>query len=276
MGAWNGRRFLKVSAGLMVGASLLAWGGWHATLAWSARDFTAHFKEPAAGPRAPHSRIMGLQVGRTTLTEGTAAAAALGITCMDTSTRAMMQGIRERKEKAFWERIKRGEFKRSEPAIPDGYGKRLLGYMANPQVRLACDTKESVMMTGGSAYPGRWLQIYDAEDLPLRHSSFRMDLKDPTEAAARFNASVAEFTALYGAPHKVEGHLGKTEDGRDTLPSTVINKASWDWTDLHVEVSALWFGPGRGAGVEKRVEVPMGIRPDAPALGPASLVATGG
>jgi hypothetical protein len=120
---------------------------------------------------------------------------------------------------------------------------------------------------------GRLLYVFDSEELPLRHASYQRSHHNHDAALADYKDAVAAATAIYGDPTESRGEIPEPgADGKVDFPQGRSLETRWDFSDLTVRVTAIHFG--RKVTVGERIEVPHGVRPDAPAMGkPASTKA---
>lgn len=218
------------------------------------------FREPSAGPRAPTARAFGLDLGAATYADVQAHTKRLGLTCKDTSIRALMQ---EKREAELAKAAERGEDAVSSASWVKKKSKR----EGNPQIRFSCpDTPAAVI--GDRPRPpstGRFLLVLDSDDLPLRHASYQRTHDDHAAALADFEDAVAAFSATYGPPTGRVGELPRPDEGGKVhFPPAQAFEARWEYADLLIKVTALQFGRQR-VTIGERVEVPHGVRPDAPA-----------
>ena len=219
------------------------------------------FVEPGAGPRAPapSSEAFGLRVGRSTVADAEALARSLGLACEDTSIRALMGRVRRKKAE---EALANGE----DPDVVSGASwNRPSKRERNPQVRLACEGTRSTSLRDWTrpASEGRLLFVFDSPEHPLRHASFQRTHASPEAALDDVRATAARYEALLGAPTASKG--GEGAEG-EPMPRLAPLVRAWSYADLSVEVEAIHYGGGRGTTVSETVEVPLPIRPDAPAL----------
>lgn len=259
-----------VKAALAVaGVLILGIGGWRVWRMYGGgeADELPTFIEPAAGPRAPVSTGIGVTVGKSTLPEVEALVAAWGIPCEDTSARALMKKMRDKKQAEIAEKEARGE------AVDANAGASWMNKKSrrelNPQIRYACADVKAPQLKDRErpAAEGRLLFVFDSEDLPLRHVSFRRLQKEPLAAYHDFRAALDTMTAVYGAPHVETGKIPVAEAlaGAELFPKLVPIKREWNFSDIQVKVTVLNFG-ARGIDILESVEVPWPVRPDAPAL----------
>jgi hypothetical protein len=137
---------------------------------------------------------------------------------------------------------------------------------ANPQLRFSCPKIASDQLGDRPRAPasGRLLYVFDDATYPLRHASYQRTHKDHAAALLDFQDTVAAMTRVYGPP----GKTPKTElpqpdtDGKLEFPNATNFEIAWDYADLAVRVNVLRYGDLVTVG--ERVEVPHGIRPDAP------------
>jgi hypothetical protein len=228
------------------------------------KDQLPSFTEPGPGPRAPSSSALGFVVGSSSLASVQQALARAGLTCADTSMRALMQQGRDEIRRQMQAREARGE-------DPDSVtGASRVDYRspkeANPQVRLACDGVPSRKLEGGQRVPsrGRLLLVFDSPAHPLRHVSFERTFSsaDIASALADLDTTRARLAAVFG---NATAGVPVDTDTRD-LPWLSPRETRWHFVDLQVKASAINYGP-RGVVVSEVVEVPWPVRSDAPTSG---------
>lgn len=227
-----------------------------------AKPWTFDFKEPPAGTRAPNTDAFGAKIGTSMFADVEALVKKQGLTCGDTSVRAMMDRRRDSERARMAEAKARGEDAVTAASWVNKRSKR----EANPQLRFSCPKVTSDQLGDRSRPPsgGRLLYIFDDAAYPLRHASYQRTHRDQTAALADFNDAVAASTKLYGPPTKpltsplpVAGTDGKVE-----FANTKNLEVAWEYADLVARVNVLRYG--NVVTVGERVEVPHGLRPDAP------------
>jgi len=225
------------------------------------------FRDPDPGPRAPVTTAFGAEIGRSSYEQIQALVKARGYTCKDTSIRAMMETKREaerEKQKA------EGADAVSSASWLNKKSKR----EKNPQVRFSCPsvTYDEIGDRDRPASRGRLLYVFDSEELPLRHISYQRSHANHTAALNDYEDAVKTMTAIYGEPTATRGEAPERDaNGKATFPESRSLELRWDFSDLSVRVTAIHFG--RKVTVGERLEVPHGIRPDAPSLGKPAGVA---
>ena len=238
--------------------------------------WTFDFKEPGPGPRAPQTAAFGATVGVSKFPEVEALVKQRGLECADTSVRAMMDRRREAEKAKVADAKARGEDAVTAASWVNKRSKR----EANPQLRFACP-KITADQIGDRTRPpshGRLLYVFDDAGYPLRHSSYQRTHKDHAAALLDFQDTIAALTAIYGPPGKpLKTELPQPDkDGKLEFPNATNFEIAWDFADLAVRANVLRYGDLVTVG--ERIEVPHGIRPDAPALpggaAPASASAT--
>ncbi|MBA3548973.1 MAG: hypothetical protein H0T76_21025 [Nannocystis sp.] len=232
------------------------------------------FKEPGPGPRAPRSTAFNATVGASMFPEVEALVQQRGLECANTSVRAMMDRRREAETAKIADAKARGEDAVTAASWVNKRSKR----EANPQLRFSCPKITSDQIGDRTRPPssGRLLYVFDDESYPLRHSSYQRTHKDHAAALIDFQDAVAALTAIYGPP----GKTPKTDlpqpdkDGKVEFPNATNFEIAWDFADLAVRINVLRYGDLVTVG--ERIEVPHGIRPDAPKLpgGAAANAAT--
>jgi hypothetical protein len=219
------------------------------------------FRDPDPGPRAPEAAAFGVEIGRASYADVMAYVEAKGFTCKDTSIRAMMEAKREaEKEK----QATKGEDAVSSASWMNKKSKR----EKNPQVRFSCPSVDSDAISDRERVKsqGRLLFVFDNDDLPLRHVSYQRSHDNHTAALDDYEDSVKAMTARFGEPTATRGELPERDaKGKAVFPPSRSLEIRWDFSDLAIKVTAIHFG--RKVTVGERIEVPHGIRPDAPALG---------
>ena len=222
------------------------------------------FKDPPPGPRAPVTGAMLVELGLSRVADVTALTDRLGLKCGDTSIRGMMEERRKVERKRIEDAKARGEDAVTAASWLNYKSKR----EANPQVRYSCPKTDSTALTDRVRPPsnGRILFVFDSDKHPLRHVSYQRTYKGSEAAAALadYQDAVAYYTKVYGPPAKVPSRELPTPaaDGTVEIPPTVNFDAEWNYSDLTVKVGLLRYADL--ITVAERVEVPHGIRPDAP------------
>ena len=226
------------------------------------QPWTFEFKDPPAGPRAPTTAAFGATIGTSMFPEVDAYVKKLGLHCGDTSVRAMMDRRRESERAKVDEARARGEDAVTSASWVNKRSKR----EANPQVRFSCPKTTSDQLTDRTRPPssGRLLYIFDATAYPLRHASYQRTHRDHAAALADFNDAVAALTRAYGPPTRpLAGALPTPDkDGKVEFPAAKNMEVSWEFADMLARVNVLRYGELVTVG--ERVEVPHGLRPDAP------------
>ncbi len=222
-------------------------------------DVWPAFAEGDGGARSPTTALYGFEVGRHTLSQVQQILKERGVSCVDSSMRAMMQVMREAKAKELEEtKAKGGD-------VDAVTGASILWNRSkkeeNPQLRLSC---EDVLLSkldvpGRPLSLGRLLLIFDSKEHPLRHVSFSRNHTQGALAAADFDAGVTAFTAAFGAPTTAPSEPPGQADG-GALPWLVTYEHLWTYGDVTAKVSALNMGEKRGLSVSESVEVPWPVR----------------
>lgn len=226
--------------------------------------WTFDFKEPGPGPRAPQTVAFGATVGASMFPEVEALMKQRGLECADTSVRAMMDRRREAEKAKVADAKARGE----DAVTAASWVSRRSKREANPQLRFSCP-KITADQLGDRPRPpsnGRLLYVFDDASYPLRHSSYQRTHKDHAAALLDFQDTVAALTAIYGPPGKpLKTELPRPDkDGKLEFPNATNFEIAWDFADLAVRANVLRYGDLVTVG--ERIEVPHGIRPDAPKL----------
>jgi hypothetical protein len=223
-------------------------------------DVLPAFTEAGPGPRAPSTRALGFALGDSGLDGVRARLAAAGLSCPDTSMRALMREARERTRREMAVRKARGE---DPDAVSGASGvDRPSPKEANPQVRLACAevAPGALGLPELAAIPvrGRLLLVFDSPRHPLRHASFERSYPagELAAALADLNDTRRRHAAVFGAP------AGAAAGDTRELPWLSPAETAWRFADLHAKVSAIDWGP-RGIVVSEIVEVPWPVRADA-------------
>src|SRR5688572_19735541 len=248
-------RKLAVAAAVVTAVAVVGGGAayWYRMHWLPYQDLLPDFIEPPPGPRGPNIELGGFVVGKTTLDE--VKRRTEGMSCTDTSIRALMSVKRE-KVKAEIEAAKaKGE------AVDGITGASLVNYRSkkerNPQIRLSC---EGVVGTsigeGRSEAEGRLLFVFDSPTHPLRHVSFHRKIRDPILAREELLAAIERSKKALGDPHK---SVNEIAEGNDPIPKGTLIKRSWNYGDLEVEVTAFPFG-SRGIDIGEDVQVPWPVR----------------
>ncbi|MEZ4452201.1 MAG: hypothetical protein R3B09_22235 [Nannocystaceae bacterium] len=219
------------------------------------------FRDADPGPRSPVTKIFGVDLGATHHTEVEAMTQRLGLKCSDTSIRAMMESKREAERKKMAER---GEDAVSSASWMKKKSKR----EANPQIRYSCPKVQSQELTDRARPPstGRLLYVFDSADHPVRHVSYQRSHTDHEAAYADLEDSINAMTAIFGDPTGDRGQLPERVDGKVTFAPNRQYEVRWEYSDVVVRVTAIQFGPNK-VTIGERVEVPHGVRPDAPQIG---------
>ncbi len=218
------------------------------------------FRDPDPGPRAPVTTAFGGELGRSTYETIQTLVEAQGFTCKDTSIRAMMEAKRAK--------AKAKQAESGADAVSSASLNKKSKREKNPQVRFSCPsvTSEQLRDRNRPRSRGRLLFVFDSDKHPLRHVSYQRSHANHTAALDDYEDSVKAMTELYGEPTSTRGEAPKrAKDGTATFPPSRSLELRWDFSDLSVRVTAIHFG--RKVTVGERIEVPHGIRPDAPTLG---------
>lgn len=262
------RRRLLIAA--LIGATALALA-YAASAAWrmhrraqAEAPILPEFSEPDLTlPAAPRAPTLGVEPGWTDRAAVEALITERGVTCADTSVRALMSRAREAKKEELAAMKARGESVDgvSGASVVDRKSPR----ERNPQVRLSCLDVPADTLGDRQRPPamGRWLFVLDSPELPLRHVSYRRMHPDRRAALADLDSAVAAAEAAFGEPAKAPAARPVSADG-ETPDFPRYRPLTWEWRfrDLRVEVTALDFGR-RGVDVLEAAEVPWPVRPDA-------------
>ena len=226
------------------------------------KPWSFDFKDPPASPRAPSTVAFGATIGTTMYPEVEALVQKLGLSCADTSVRAMMDRRREIERAKVTDAAARGEDAVTAASWVNKRSKR----ESNPQLRFSCPKITSDQLTDRVRPPssGRLLYIFDDAAYPLRHASYQRTHRDHAAAYADYQEAVAALTKLYGPPTKpLTGTLPVPDkDGKIEFPASKNLEVTWEYGDLLARVNVLRYGELITVG--ERVEVPHGLRPDSP------------
>ena len=226
--------------------------------------WTFDFKDPGPGPRAPVATGFGATIGASMFPEVEALVQQRGLECSDTSVRAMMDRRRDVEKTKAADAKARGEDAVTAASWVNKRSKR----EANPQLRFSCPKITSDQIGDRTRAPsnGRLLFVFDDGTYPLRHSSYQRTHKDHAAALLDFQDAVAALTAIYGPPGKTpKTELPQPDEaGKLEFPNATNFEIAWEYADLAVRVNVLRYGDLVTVG--ERIEVPHGIRPDAPRL----------
>ena len=252
---------LSITAAVVVAVGAgLAWGRWSYGLMRQAAleaSFLPHYRDPPPGKRAPSALAFGNEVGKSSLDEVRTWARRLGLDCPDTSVRAMLR--RARAERRLAQESAHAGPSTDAVSGASGSSDRRSPREYNPQVRLSCSRASAATFSGERRPPqlGRLLFVFDSAAHPLRHASFQRIVVDPRLALREFEAAARSFERTYGRPSVRPQVAG--------LPRLTPVAYQWTFSDLVVRVTALNFG-AKGTSLSEIVEVPLPLRPDAPAL----------
>lgn len=231
-------------------------------------EWSFEFKDPPAGARAPTYAAFGTQIGTSMFDEVGELVRELGLDCGDTSIRAMMDRRREKEQKRLDDAKTKGEDAVTAASWMNRRSKR----EANPQIRYSCPKISAEQIGDRMRTPatGRLLYVFDSVNHPLRHASFQRTHQDHAAALADFKDTIDALTKIYGAPTKpLKGDLpAPGKDGAVEFPSAVNFEVSWEYADLLVRTNILRYG--KLVTVGERVEIPHGLRPDAPRVRPGA------
>ncbi len=226
------------------------------------------FSEPGPGPRAPTAAVFNVELGKTDLAGLETVTQKLGLRCADTSIRAQMKKMRE---------AKMAEAKANGvDAVTSASWSKPSKREKNPQVRYSCGRVRADQLGDRErpASSGRLLYVLDSEEHPVRHASYQRTHKDQAVALADIKEAVESVSRVYGPPTKVRNELPEPgKDGAVEFPMLKNIEFAWEYSDLLVKVVALRLDKTQ-VTVGERVEVPIGVRPDAPALPSATAVSS--
>lgn len=232
-------------------------------------DILPEFKDPPAGPRAPDNAGLLIRVGETRLDETKALTAGLGIACANKSVRVAMQAAREAKSREV-------DAAKAAGKGPDAVtGASILMWRSpretNPQVRWSCEDIDMAAVKDRprpSFSQSRLLYVFDSDALPARLASLQRSWprERTAEAVADLRDTLAELTKKWGPPTTSRGEIppAPAKPGEAVaLPGMQNFLYEWKWSDLQVKLNAVNLP--KGLTISEDVEVPMPLRPDAPA-----------
>lgn len=262
----------KLAVVVLLSAGLIAAGG---AGAWWWRQRAAdevvlpEFSELGPGPRAPAIAALGLKVGQSSLAEVEAYAKAHGLTCHDTSARALMKAMREKRRAEAAQPSEKGE---GVDAVSKASSGKRSPMEKNPQVRLSCEGTASARLDDRTRAPGtgRVLFIFDSPSHPLRHVSYRRLHRSLAEGFTDAEETYGSWTERLGPPKEASRPFPAPQEGDDltaVVPGYEPFHYRWAWSDLHVTVTLTNYQK-RGIDVYEAVEVPWPLRADAPTLPP--------
>ena len=222
------------------------------------RDVLPEFSAVPAGPRAPAFDVVaGIRPGLTTLAEVQAMTIRLGWTCSDSSMRGLMKLGREQARAKMAEAEARGE----DPDAVSGASRA--HYVSkkeqNPQVQWNCESVDLstvdpvVFRDTGKA--GAALFIFDSAALPLRYIVTSRKFFSQKQSLEAWEAQVARYTAILGAPTSTMGKPDRTEGQKIFARRNPVN-AIWEFADRRGTVGVMNMGPERGIDVREVFEVP--------------------
>ncbi len=218
-------------------------------------------RDPDIARPPPMEPFLGATVGKSSRAQVEAQLANLGLECVDTSIRARM----EAKRVAEQERLAQAKANGQDAVTAASWLDRKSSREQNPQIRLTCEGVRANQLPGRtrSASSGRVLFIFDGPDQPLRHASYQRRHRDQRAALDDLNETLTTLTSRYGQPSKTRGELPvAAADGTVTFAKLRPFEQVWSFSGLDIRVHALLYGPT--VTVSTRVEVPHGVRPDAP------------
>jgi hypothetical protein len=236
---------VTLSAALAGGAYLV-----HLRLHARSAPLLPEFTEPGPGPRAPAHALLGAQVGEARLDTLQAWLQTRGLACRDTSARALMAAARAKKAAEGVDAVSSASARRKSPME------------RNPQVRLSCEGADAAALDRRDrGRRGRALFVFDSEALPLRHASFRRMHRGAAAALQDAQATLQALEALYGPPTAVSRALPASPEA---LTQWTPYDLRWRFADLEVQLTLIDYG-AKGTNVYEAVQVPLPVRPDAPA-----------
>ena len=248
------RRLLAatLTAGLLAGAAYTAWRRTQAPA-----PLLPELVDPGPGPRAPANRAFGVALGEARFEAIEALAAARGLSCRDTSARALMQRVRA-------ENAAKGG---GVDAVSRASAK-VSPMEQNPQVRFTCEGVDAERLGDRPRPPaaGRWLFVFDGPEAPLRHVSYRRQHAREEAALADAESAAEALIARFGPPHRVLRGLPPADTPSPLFPRFEPVELAWRFADLSAAVRVMGAGAA-GIDVYEVVEVPWPVRADAPAEG---------
>ncbi|MCA9541371.1 MAG: hypothetical protein KC620_20865, partial [Myxococcales bacterium] len=234
-------------------------------------DVLPEFTEPGDGPRGPATTLIGLAPARSTYAEVQAWIAKKGLSCKDTSPRALMADMRDKQVAKMREAEAKGD---ADGASGASWLYRVTEYDKQPGVRLACEdvALDKLGDRERPAHTGRLLLIFDSKALPLRHIAVQRHYQATEQAAARadFLATEAALTAALGKPTEVRTEV--PAEGAEFVMLKPVRR-DWKFADLQGKVSILRLN--HGLSLFEEVGVPWPVRVGAaPTAVPAPAEAT--
>jgi hypothetical protein len=259
------KRGLKIG-GIVVLVLVIAALGYRRWMVWDrTRDVLPMFTDIPPGPRAPSSTFVGLTVGKSTLSEVEAWTKLHGMTCRDTSMRALMQLGREQTQ----QKMKEAEANGADPDAVSGasrahyYSKK----EQNPKVFLACEKAamtelDGLDRSGSQAATGTVLLSFDSKDLPLRYVMVERKLMLQVDVLAQFNAVTEQFAKQLGPPTSSSARRPLEDDDPETRIFARMQAVSneWKFADRRAEIMVFNFGLPKGISVREVFEVPWPVR----------------
>jgi len=228
-------------------------------------DELPSFSEPGEGARAPDNQGFHVRLGETRLPEVQALTARFGPKCANRSIRAVMKAARESKAREVLAAKTAGQ------SVDTVTGASVLMYWSprekTPQVRWSCEDIDMNAL-GDRPRPSfdqsRLLYVFDSEALPVRHASLQRSWPKARVALAvdDVRRSLAALKARFGQPTNQRGELPAPGTSPEIPP---MRNFLWEWkyADLQVKLNAVNLP--KGLVISEDVEVPVPVRPDAPA-----------
>ncbi len=256
---------------LLLGAS--AWA-YHRFQVWDrTRDVFPEFIDVPAGARAPPTaRLLGLTPGTTTLPEFNAWSAAHGLSCSDTSMRALMEKGRQETQA----KMKQAEDEGQDPDAVSGASRA--NYHSkkerNPQVRMACYDADLVKLGDGidrgPARQATVMAIFDGAALPLRYVGVWRRYFSEQATLEQWKTTTARLETELGPPTKQSASRPVEDDDPLTKPfeRMVLVRDEWRFADRRAEVQVINMGPQKGIDFREILEIPWPVRTDGPPAGP--------
>jgi hypothetical protein len=252
------RSILALTLGVVTLIAAGAYGYYRHRRARATAPLLPTFTEPGPGPRAPDTRGLGFEVGRSQPARAQARTAELGLTCKDTSMRAIIKARREKLIAETEAKKARGQVDAVSSASLLRPSKR----ERNPQVRWSCEgtPAEKLGDRVRRGPPGRLLLVFDSPDHPLRHVSFQQNFFVADEAVTAAREAISDIGKRLGKPTSETAPLPASGEA---LGKMMPVTHTWSFPDLRAKVTLLNLG--RYVMVNETVEVPWPVRSDAPA-----------
>jgi len=229
-------------------------------------DWLPKFKEPNTKyPFAKQSNAFTVRVGFSTPQEIQKLTQKEGLSCKDTSIRAMMKTWRMKKQAEAEKKKAKGV-----DVVSNASSYRKSPRERIPTFRWSCQNTSLDFLQDykrPNTPKGRWLFVFDSLKHPLRNVSYQYDSYHPA-AIRHLKKMIVHYTKMYGKPTSKKGKP-LPEITENTPKNAVLLKKydkfvfQWTFADLEVLIQARSYGSWMN--VMEQVSVPWPIRPDAPA-----------